>query len=56
MWQITAAFSCDACDLLQSLLSEVLCRLVLAVLAFIWGCSGVEPKMAAAAAARAGTV
>lgn len=37
-------------------LLKVLCHLVLAVLAFRWVCSGAEPKMAAAAAAWAGTV
>lgn len=46
MWQISATFSCDACDLF----SKALCRLVLAVLAFVGGCSELEPKMAAAAA------
>jgi len=50
MWQIRATFSCDVCYLFQSLLFKVLCHLVLAVLAFIWGCSRGEPKMAAAAA------
>lgn len=54
MWQIRAAFSCDVCYLFQSLLFKVVCHLVLAVLALIWGCSRGEPKMAAAAAAAAG--
>ena len=54
MWQIRATFFNDTSYLLWSFLFRVLSHLVLAVLAFIWGCSRAQPKMAAAAAWRAG--
>lgn len=50
MWQIRATLFKDTSYLLWSFLFRVLSHLVLAVLAFIWGCSRAEPKMAAAAA------
>lgn len=51
MWQISAAFFMMPNLLfIMEFFFKVLCHLVLAVMAFSWGCSRAEPKMAATAA------